>query len=165
MTMSSFNGLLKAEFQPPKNFSLLHSLTYDCDSLTEENVKDLKEIGLHINRSCRIVVPTGFITDLASVPRLCWAFLAPMDIARAAVIHDFLYFRIRAYRKLIAELELEEDKQLVRRCKKIADKVFEDAMEHSEPPVPKYKIHSAYYAVVLFGSSSIVPRQEDYIES
>ena len=39
-----------------------------------------------------IVVPPGFVTDLASVPRLVWSFYPPDGPwAKAAIIHDFLY--------------------------------------------------------------------------
>ena len=40
----------------------------------------------------RIVVPDGFITDLASIPRPVWNLVPPDGPwAKAAVIHDFLY--------------------------------------------------------------------------
>ena len=40
----------------------------------------------------RIVVPAGFVTDLASVPRAVWSFYPPDGPwAKAAIIHDFLY--------------------------------------------------------------------------
>lgn len=39
-----------------------------------------------------ISVPPGFVTDLASIPRLSWSLLPPDGPwAKAAVIHDFLY--------------------------------------------------------------------------
>jgi hypothetical protein len=39
-----------------------------------------------------INVPVGFITDGASVPRLCWPLFSPTgSYLGAAVIHDFLY--------------------------------------------------------------------------
>lgn len=39
-----------------------------------------------------IVVPAGFVTDLASIPRLVWSFYPPDGPwVKAAVIHDFLY--------------------------------------------------------------------------
>lgn len=39
-----------------------------------------------------IVVPTGFKTDLASIPRGLWNILPPVGkYDRAAVLHDFLY--------------------------------------------------------------------------
>jgi hypothetical protein len=40
------------------------------------------------------IVPAGFVTDFASVPRLPLAFLLTGDSAHeAAVVHDFLYSR------------------------------------------------------------------------
>jgi hypothetical protein len=42
----------------------------------------------------RIVVPKGFVTDFASIPRFLWAIVGgPADgkYRLAAVIHDFLY--------------------------------------------------------------------------
>ena len=40
-----------------------------------------------------ILVPAGFVTDLASVPRIVWSFYPPDGPwAKAAVVHDFLYF-------------------------------------------------------------------------
>lgn len=39
-----------------------------------------------------IEVPVGFITDLASIPKVLWTFYAPFGkYSKAAVIHDFLY--------------------------------------------------------------------------
>ena len=35
------------------------------------------------------------------------------------------------------------------------------AMLDADPSVPKWKIYSAYYAVVLFGRWSIIPREGD----
>ena len=40
----------------------------------------------------RVVVPTGFETDFASVPRLLWPVLPPTGkYTAAAVVHDWLY--------------------------------------------------------------------------
>lgn len=39
-----------------------------------------------------IIVPPGFVTDLALVPRAVWSFYPPDGPwAKAAIIHDFLY--------------------------------------------------------------------------
>lgn len=47
-----------------------------------------------------IYVPTGFITDFASVPRLFWFILPPTGCYKAAaLIHDYLYVTGR-YSKL-----------------------------------------------------------------
>jgi len=41
-----------------------------------------------------VVVPVGFHTDLASVPRPLWAFIPPYGrYIRAAIIHDYLYIK------------------------------------------------------------------------
>ncbi len=39
-----------------------------------------------------IIVPTGFLTDGASIPRIFWSIFSPVGSTfPAAVIHDFLY--------------------------------------------------------------------------
>src|ERR1700728_3780525 len=41
----------------------------------------------------RVDVPTGFVTDLASIPRVFWSLLRPDgEYAYAAIIHDYLYW-------------------------------------------------------------------------
>lgn len=41
-----------------------------------------------------IDVPTGFWTDGASVPRILWRIYPPFgEYFRAAVVHDFMYYR------------------------------------------------------------------------
>jgi Protein of unknown function (DUF1353) len=40
-----------------------------------------------------VTVPEGFVTDLASIPRMFWSILQPDGLyAYAAVVHDFLYW-------------------------------------------------------------------------
>lgn len=40
-----------------------------------------------------IVVPAGFVTDLASIPRLLWWWSSPQEATMApAILHDFLYW-------------------------------------------------------------------------
>jgi hypothetical protein len=57
----------------------------------------LQEIGWQSSGSQRalpaVKVPPGFVSDLASVPRLFWSALRPDgDYAYAAIIHDYLYW-------------------------------------------------------------------------
>lgn len=41
-----------------------------------------------------IIVPVGFVTDLASIPQPLWSILPPIgSYDRAAVVHDYLYTR------------------------------------------------------------------------
>lgn len=47
---------------------------------------------VHESPAGSFVVPAGFVTDFASVPRILWSVIAPTGAhSRAAVIHDFLY--------------------------------------------------------------------------
>jgi hypothetical protein len=78
-----------------------------------------------------IRVPAGFVTDLASVPRVLWSILPPHGrYAKAAIVHDYLY--VHAIRN-----------------KAYADKVFLEAMEVLGVPTLKRK--AMYLAVRLFG--------------
>ncbi|WP_052362356.1 DUF1353 domain-containing protein [Geminisphaera colitermitum] len=69
----------------------------------------------------RIDLPTGFFTDLASIPRLFWRVFPPAGkYTAAAIIHDFLY----------ANQSTEENKSdniLLTRAE--ADAIFLEAME------------------------------------
>jgi hypothetical protein len=63
----------------------------------------------------RIIVPAGFVTDWASIPRPLWTFgLAPFgQYTRAAIIHDYLYWshkctRDQANRLLVIAMKESE---------------------------------------------------------
>jgi hypothetical protein len=82
-----------------------------------------------------IVVPAGFITDFASVPKGLWNIFPPFgEWAAAAVVHDYLY--------KTQGLNGKYDR-------KQADKIFKEAMEVLE--VPKWKRELMYNAVRTFG--------------
>ena len=88
---------------------------------------------------------------MASVPRICWSFIAPFDVARAAVVHDIMYEKINgAFKKGI--IESKKEREIYR---KIADNMFLEGMISAEPEVPKWKIWSAYYSVRMFGRWAI----------
>jgi|TARA_B100002003_G_scaffold6733_1_gene6010 hypothetical protein len=165
--MGQFNNKITATFDPPRKWIMKKDLTYTCTDLSDDEAIALATIGVQIENSNRLRVKEDFVTDLASVPRICWNLIAPWDVARAAIIHDLLYKRIRQYR-WNAEAErgaggiiLGEDKSLVKAAKKAADKVFLCGMKDASPSVPKWKIYSAYYAVALFGRWSIKPNEEN----
>jgi hypothetical protein len=158
--MGQFNNKISAEFHPPKKWILERALSYQNDKIFSSALQD---VGVKVAAN-RITCRKGFVTDLASVPRAIWWLISPWDIARAAIIHDLLYLRIRQYR---AENEDPEDINInltiakYKEAKKAADKVFLMAMEDADPVVPKWKMKAAYYAVVLFGRWSIIPREGD----
>lgn len=79
----------------------------------------------------RFIVPAGFVTDFASVPRGLWNLFPPHGrYSKAAVLHDYLY-----------------------RCSKLersyCDGVFLKCME--ELGVPWWKRTAMYYGVRMFG--------------
>jgi hypothetical protein len=138
-------------------------LSYDCGELTKNDRMALEGVGINLTTNdvgmedSKLTVRTGFVTDLASVPRILWRVLAPWDVARAAIIHDLLYLTIRQYRWK----NHNEDKDLVKRAKKASDKVFLCAMRDAVPAVPGWKRYAAYYAVAMFGRWSIIPNKDN----
>ncbi len=135
--MGQFTNKILAEFQPPKKWKLGRDLVYTTSDLYANEVKALKDVGVAVvrdtNKTETITVPSGFITDLASTPRILWAFIAPFDVARAAIVHDLLYKSIRQYRW--KKGLIEEDKELIENAKKASDKVFLLAMQDAHPKV------------------------------
>ena len=154
--MGKFNNKIEAEFDPPRKWVLSRALTYTNPDIDEDA---LERVGVKVVGS-RITVKKAFVTDLASVPRMCWAFIAPWDVARAAIIHDLLYKRIRQHRKAHSK-SLGEDMEVVNKAKKASDDVFHMAMKDADPPVAGWKITAAYYSVRMFGRWSIIPREDD----
>jgi hypothetical protein len=151
--MGKFNSKISAEFHPPKKWILERALSYQNDDINEEH---LKAVGINVTSSGKISCKKGFVTDLASVPRAIWAFISPWDIARAAIIHDLLYKRIRQWRH-----EGGTDKKTIKDAKRAADNVFLMAMKDAEPSVPEWKVYAAHRAVVLFGRWSIIPSEDN----
>ena len=156
--MGKFNNKIQAEFNPPRKWILSRMLTYTNPDIDEDA---LERVGVEV-KGCKITVRKDFVTDLASVPRMCWAFVAPWDVARAAIIHDLLYKRIRQYRAEKRKQEFNfEDPKVIREAKRASDNVFHMAMKDAEPPIAGWKIAAAYYSVRMFGRWSIIPRDED----
>ena len=160
--MGKFNNKIMAEFNPPRKWTLGRDLAYTSADLTVDEIDSLKGVGVKVKRDTNktetIVVPSGFVTDLASVPRAMWAFIAPFDVARAAIVHDLLYKTIRQYRWKMKD---KEDKELVKKAKIASDKVFLLGMHDAEPKIPGWKSYSSWKAVDLFGNGSIVPNKDN----
>ena len=150
--MGKFNNKIEAEFNPPKTWVLSRALSYQNVNIFSSALQD---VGVKVPAN-RITCKKGFKTDLASTPKLLWNLIAPWDIARAAIIHDLLYLRIRQYRA-----KHPEDMESIKLAKKAADKVFLMAMQDADPKVASWKIKAAYHAVVMFGRWSIIPREGD----
>ena len=162
--MARFDSLMKATFNPPRNWTLLEDLKFYSDEVTDADAKMLRDCRVQVRNSTKtkqyiITIPKTYVTDMASVPRGCWAFIAPFDVARAAVVHDILYEKINTQYKIVNESAAAEDGPATKKeretYREIADHVFLEGMNASEPPVPSWKKYAAYWAVRVFGRWAI----------
>ena len=158
--MGTFSNKIVAEFTPPKTWMLEDELAFETNELKDEDVKSLQDIGVNIEDTGwgtgRVTCLPGMKTDLASVPRACWALLSPWDVARAAIIHDHLYATLRKYfSENVDKNKNARDKSLNKKiwsnARALSDKIFLLGMHSSYPKVPSWKIYPAYWAVRLFG--------------
>lgn len=75
-----------------RNWRVDQAFHYDTDIDLKNPIRPMPAQLAITAGQWRIEVPTGFVTDLASVPRLFWNILPPFGVyTRAAVIHDLLY--------------------------------------------------------------------------
>lgn len=87
-----------------------------------------------VSKYKKVEVPKGFVTDLASIPRVFWSLLRPdADYAYAAIIHDYLYW---------AQTTTRAD----------ADEILRLSMEDLE--VDKPKVAAIFNAVRMFGGGA-----------
>jgi len=85
----------------------------------------------------QVLVPLGFETDFASVPRVLWSVLPPWGrYSPAAVVHDWLYF----------------NRQNIFAKRKCADKVFYWLMKKFR--VPWWKRRVMYLGVRIGGGAA-----------
>jgi hypothetical protein len=83
---------------------------------------------------CRLIIPEGYVSDLASVPRLPLAWLLAGDTARkAGLVHDFCYSIHQPGNRALA------------------DRVFLEAMTVEQ--VPRWRRWAMYAAVRACGKS------------
>lgn len=149
--MGEFNNKIVAEFTPPKTWVLEEELSFETDQLNDQDIQLLKVIGANVEDTGKgigkVTCTKGMKTDLASVPRAIWAFISPWDVARAAVIHDHLYAKLRQYWNTGAPF----DKGIWKAGRNLSDKIFLLGMKSADPKVSSLKIYPAYWAVRLFG--------------
>jgi len=118
--MSSFTTPLFVEHLDGKNWKVIESFIYHVGEKGSDNI---------------IIIPSGFVTDFASIPRFAWSIIGHPagKYGKAAVVHDYLY------RNKIGS-------------RKQADDVFLEAMDVLG--VSKVKRYTMYYSVRAFGRGS-----------
>jgi hypothetical protein len=128
------------------------SITYTNDGkwqlLSDYTVKYISDSRI----SCKVesvTVPKGFRTNLASVPRIFWVFIAPFDLSLAApIVHDYLYKNdgvIEVFTSAHGKLFSGKEKRFTQRK---ADQLFYSLMKREG--VSWYRRIPAYLMVRLF---------------
>ena len=95
-------------------------------------------------------VPDGFTHDFASVPRVLWTLISPLDLGLASIFHDWLYRnggRVTTRRWTTATGGWEDVEEPWTRVQ--ADELFARLMR--EQGVPRWRRRAAYLAVRVAG--------------
>jgi hypothetical protein len=88
-----------------------------------------------------IITPKGFKTNFASVPRIFWGLISPVDNhAKASILHDYCY-------------------SIGYVSRKHSDEIFKESMKVLK--VNPIKIFLMYWAVRLFGKFAWCSRPEN----
>jgi hypothetical protein len=106
------------------------------------NYQTCKNIIFSVN-GVRHIIPKGFKTDLASIPRPIWSFMSPAHSALMApsIVHDWFY-----------RMTCDYDRKQI-------DLIFFHML--IAEGTPKWRAYLMYYAVRRFGAKSY---NEDYCE-
>ncbi len=92
---------------------------------------------------CKLIVPTDYKFDLASIPRLVWWLIAPFELSiLAPLLHDYLY----EHKGRLPDGSIDPVREYTRRD---ADFLFLQAMRHEG--VGRWRRTLAYLAVRRFG--------------
>ena len=148
MAKGVFNGPIDATFLPRRHWQLNEPLSFKSDEIGKDEINFLQKHCDYVGDDGVITAKAGTVTDLASIPRFAWTFVAPFEVARAAVLHDVLCVTCGEKLDYVTDYEFEE-------LRILTDKVFLLAMKSSEPEIPSWKIKICYYAVRLFGTRAI----------
>ena len=116
ISMSQFTSPLLVEFTGGERWYLIEGFEYHVGCYPSKEI---------------IVVPAGFDTDFASIPRVFWPILPPTGLyGKSAVVHDYTYRHAPYSRK---------------KC----DEIFLEGLEVLK--VSRWKCFLIYWAVRLFG--------------
>jgi len=108
-------------------------------SNTINRYKLLQTVYIELSNGSQIIIPSGYIWDLSSVPRFAWSICPPDgDFQIAALIHDFLYENRLFTRKFA-------DKEMLLWSKSVSGT--------AEISIRNIDNYTRYYAVRLFGKS------------
>ena len=150
-----WSGKLKCTFHGPRHWELDKELSF-LSVNANRHIDRWKQLGVNISvpknqgfgTKAKIKVEQGYHTDLASIHRAAWSFIAPWDVARAAVIHDVLYEALRENKVKLTPAKIKE-------MRKAADNVMLEGMMAAQPTVSNLKVKVVYGVLRMTGGMAL----------
>ena len=150
-----WSGKLKCTFHGPRHWELDKELSF-LSVHAHKHLDRWEQLGVNISvpknqgivTKAKITVKKGYHTDLASIHRAAWSFIAPWDVARAAVIHDILYEVLRENKAKLTSAKIKE-------MRKAADNIMLEGMTAAQPTVPNFKVKVVYRVLRITGGTAL----------
>ena len=152
-----WSGKLKCTFHGPRHWELDKDLWF-LSAQVHQYFSEWRELGVEVTRTikregppstkAKVIIRAGYHTDLASIHRLAWSFIAPWDVARAAVIHDVLYEALRENKVKLTPAKIKE-------MRKAADNVMLEGMMAAQPTVSNLKVKVVYGVLRITGGMAL----------
>ena len=152
-----WSGKLKCTFHGPRHWELDKDLWF-LSTQAHQYFSEWRELGVEVTRTikregppstkAKVIIRAGYHTDLASIHRLAWSFIAPWYVARAAVIHDVLYEALR-------ENKAKFSKEKIKELRKNADSVMLEGMTAAQPTVPNLKVKVVFRVLRITGGMAL----------
>jgi len=120
-------------------------LIYDVDENIWEVVQN------YYDNLVKVMIPVGYKTNLASVPRIFWVFVAPYELSEnAPLVHDYLYDHAGISTPIYNPDGTKNSDVTITKYQ--ADKYFRQIMKLKGVGIIKRNI--AFWAVKLFAGSA-----------
>jgi len=152
-----WSGRLKCTFHGPRHWELDKDLWF-LSAQAHQYFSEWRELGVEVTRTikregppstkAKVIIRAGYHTDLASIHRLAWSFIAPWDVARAAVIHDVLYEALRENKVKLTPAKIKE-------MRKTADNDMLEGMMAAQPTVSNLKVKVVYGVLRITGGMAL----------
>lgn len=114
------------------------------------------------NTDVKIIVPKGFVTDFATVPRIFWSIFPPFGIyTKASVLHDYLIIAFKTKKTwdhvltIDSKVSIEDRSKLVKRCE--ADAIFKEAMKCiGVPAITRWFLYTSvrFWSIIRYGPNA-----------
>jgi len=152
-----WGGKLKCTFHGPRHWELDKDLWF-LSAQAHQYFSEWRELGVEVKKTikregppstkAKVIIRAGYHTDLASIHRLAWSFIAPWDVARAAVIHDVLYEALRENKVKLTPAKIKE-------MRKAADNIMLEGMMAAQPTVSNLKVKVVYGVLRITGGMAL----------